>query len=325
MWMKSIAARSFSILVMVLVSQAAVALELGLVAAAGNLQFPWAQTTPITDSTFPATNYFWGGEAWMAAPLGEDAAMRISYVRDPVLRNSVIGTVQFERGIARISVGPIVGFLNSDSAPFSAPLSAGLSASIRLQWPGVAYVSMRSDGGTSVSVLQTVGDPQARTELAAGIYVPHAIVSGLVSAKRFNELDAGGNLVTDSLTRYAMTIDIFKKNVPFTAMLSMGYELRSKHYAATNATDSLGAIIIGLDSMVQVGNAYKLMGGFSTGAYIIGLDALKNRGPLNSFLFSATVGLSVETSALKFTPRAPATKTPVPEPQTPTQALPDVE
>ena len=287
-------------------AQSLQALELGFKAVAGNLQFPWTPITPIADATFPTTNYFWGGEAWMTASLGEDASFRISYDRDPVLRNSAIGVVQFERGIARISVGPLVGFLNSASSPFS----AGLSASVRLQWPGVAYVSMRSDGGTAISVIQAAGDPQARTELAAGIYVPNAIVSGLVSAKRFNELDSSGALVTDSLTRYAMTIDIYKKNVPFTAMLSMGYEQRSKHFVTGNITDSLGAVVIGLDSAIQLGPSFRLLGGFSTGAYVLGMDALKNRGPLGSALiFSANLGLSVDTSGLHLFERRTSKKT----------------
>jgi hypothetical protein len=177
---------------------------------------------------------------------------------------------------------------------------------------------MRSDGGTAISVFQADSDPQARTELAAGFYVPHAIVSGLISAKRFNELDAGGSLVTDSLTRYAMTVDVFKKNVPYTALLSLGYELRSKHYAASNSTDSLGAVVLGIDSTAQLSRAFKLMGGISTGAYVFGLDALKGRGPLNSsFLFSAALGMSVDTAALRFSPKPPVEKAEEKAAQTP--------
>jgi hypothetical protein len=293
--------RGLAVLALALAGQAAIAIEFGLVGSSGNLQFPWSDPpVPIADSVFPATNYWWGGEAWMSASLGEDATLRVSYVRDPILRNSAVAAVQFERGIARISVGPRIGFLNSTAIP----LSAGISASVRLQWPGVAYVSMRSDGGTAVSVLHMDSDPQAFTELAAGFYVPHAIVSGVISAKRFNELDASGGLVTDSLTRYAMTIDIFKKNVPYTALLSMGYELRSKRYETAAVTDSLGAVVLGIDSTVQLDEAFKLIGGISTGAYVFGLDALKGRGPANSsFLFSANLGLSVETSALDFKPK----------------------
>jgi hypothetical protein len=304
----SILARSLAVLALAGAAQAAMALELGIEGAASNLQLPWAPVAPLAlaaDVKFPATNYFWGGEAWLTAPLGEDAAIRVSYERDPITRNSAIAAVQFERGIARISVGPRIGFLNSDSTPFS----AGLSASVRLQWPGVAYISMRSDGGTAISVLSLDSDPQARTDLAAGLYAPNAIVSGILSAKRFNELDSAGGLVTDSLTRYAMTIDVFKKNVPYTAMLTMGYELRSKRYAKTDVTDSLGAVILGLDSTAQLGRAFKLIGGISTGAYVFGLDALKDHGPENSsFLFSANLGLAVETKALDFTPKPRAPK-----------------
>jgi hypothetical protein len=282
-------------------AQAAIALDIGLAGSTGNLQYPWDQTTPSTKDAFPASNYFWGGEAWLSAPLGEDASVRLSYERDPVLRNSAIAAVQFERGIAKISVGPLFGFLNSDSSAFS----AGISASVRLQWPGVAYVSMRSDGGTAISILQADADPQARTELAAGFYVPNAIVSGLVSAKRFNELDSDDKLVTDSLTRYAMTIDVFKKNVPYTALFSIGYELRSKRYEASDTTDSLGAVMLGLDASAQIDPALKLLGSFSTGAYVFGLDDLKDRGPdTSTFLFSANLGLSIDLAAIKFPPKA---------------------
>ena len=306
----SVAMRALAALALTWAGHAAVALDIGFEAEASNLQFPWTPVAPVTGSQFPNSNYFWGGEAWLTAPLGEDASIRVSYDRDPILRNTAIAAVQFERGIAKISVGPLIGFLNSDPAS----ISAGISASVRLQWPGVAYVSMRSDGGTAISILQPSADPQARTELSAGFYVPNAIVSGLISAKRFNELDSSGGLVTDTWTRYAMTVNVFKKNVPYTALLSLGYELRSKHYATLNSTDSLGAVVIGVDATAQLSGALKLLGGISTGAYVFGLDALKGRGPDNStFLFTASLGMSVDTSAIKILPKAPVEKEEKPE------------
>jgi hypothetical protein len=289
---------------------AAFALEFGLDAQAGNLQIPWTQQVPMTASTFPTDNYFYGGEAWLNASLGDDASIRVVYDRDPVLRNMLIATVEFERGIAKISAGPLFGFLNSDSSSFS----AGLSASVRLQWPGVAYVSMRSDGGTAISIFQANADPQAQTELAAGFYVPNAIISGLVSAKRFNELDSSGELVTDTLTRYAMTIDVFKKNVPYTALFSLGYEQRSKSYAAAAATDSVGAIMLGVDATAQIDKGFTLKGGISTGAYVFGLDALQARSPSNSaFLFSANLGVSIDAAQLRTTPKVAAPSEAKPE------------
>jgi hypothetical protein len=295
--------RGLAVLACLAAGQAAFALEFGLDAATGNLQIPWTRLTPITADPYPTGYYYLGGDAWLNAPLGDDASVRFAYDRDPVLRNMMLAAVQFDRGIARISVGPLFGFLNSDSSLFS----AGMTASVRLQWPGVAYVALRSDGGTAISIFQANADPQAQTELSAGFYVPHAIVSGLVSAKRFNELDAGGKLVTDTLTRYAMTVDVFKKNVPYNALLSIGYELRSKHYEAADETDSLGAIVLGIDAAAQVARGYTLKGGISTGAYVFGLDALRGRGPGNSaFMFSANVGMAVDTAQIKLPPKRAA-------------------
>ena len=287
---------AIALLALATLGAAAFAQEFGFDARLGNIQFPWTSTTAITDSVFPSTNYFWGGDAWIDAPLGEDASLRFSYERDPVLRNLAIGAVQFERGIASISVGPLVGFLNSAETPFS----AGMSAALRLQWPGVAYVSVRSDGGTAISLLQSDADPQARTEFAVGFYVPHAIISGVIKASRFNELDASGNRVTDSLTSYAMTFDVFKKNIPYTALFSIGYDLRSKYYAATATTDSLGAIMLGVDASAQATKDIKVTGGISTGAYVFGLDALAGKGPASSdFLFDAKLGMVVQFEAIK--------------------------
>jgi hypothetical protein len=274
------------------------ALETGFVFRSSNLQFPWGDTEPIQASvtSFPADNFFWGGEAWISEALGEEADIRVSYERDPVLRNSVVAAVEFERGIARISVGPRIGLFNSDETP----LSAGLSTAIRLQWPGVAYLSMRSDGGLSVGVLQSGADPQARTELAAGLYLHNVILSAVVSAKRFNELDASGDpLVTDSWTRYALEADIFKKNVPYTLLCSMGYELRSKRFVASDKTDSLGAVVLGTTGTAKLSRSITLIAELSSGFYTFGLDELAGRSPsASSFMFSAGLGMSLDIDSL---------------------------
>jgi hypothetical protein len=278
---------------------AAGALEAGFEFRSSNLQFPWEATAPIASSitAFPATYFFWGGEAWLSESLGEDADVRVSYERDPVLRNSVIATVEFERGIARISVGPRIGLFNTENAPFS----AGLSASVRLQWPGVAYVSMRSDGGLSVGVLQAGADPQARAELAAGLYLHNAILSAVVAAKRFNELDSAGDaLVTDSWTRYALEVDLYKKNVPYTLLGSLGYELRSKRFAATAETDSLGAIVLGAKTTIKASRSLSIIAELTSGFYTFGLDELAGRGPdSSSFMFSASLGMSLDIDNLR--------------------------
>jgi len=283
----------------------AAALEFGVDAIASNLQFPWEDSSPIADTAFPNDNYFWGGSAWLRSPLGDDAAIRFSVDRDPVLRNSVSALVEFERGVAKISAGPYFGFLNTEATPFS----AGISATVRLQWPGVAFLSMRSDGATAISLFGEDAAPQAHTEISAGFYVPHAIISGVVSAKRFNETLESGDIIADSLTRYAMEVEIFKKNVPYTLFASIGYEERSKRFETADKIDSLGAIVVGVETAAKIGPALKLTTGFDTGAFIFGFDELAGRGPSSKDLFfRAGLGFSLDLAALP--PRPPKIEKP---------------
>jgi hypothetical protein len=283
----------------------ALPLEIGVEARAGNLQFPWSDVAPTAGTgAFPSDSYFWGGAGYISAPLGEDASVRIGYETDPVLRNLVTGAIEFERGPAHIAVGPFIGLLNSDSSPFS----AGLSTTIGLQWPGVAYASLRSAGGLSLGlafIADTLNmEPQALAEIKAGFYVHNAIVSAIMTSKRFCDSDPSGGLIVDSLTSYYLSIEAFKKNVPYTVLAKAGYEFRSKYYATEAAADSLGSVNLGLEAGFDLLPGIALKGGLSTGIFVAGLDALSGRSPdANSFLFSASLGCVVKTDELKPIPR----------------------
>lgn len=300
--------------------------QIGVSGMVSNLFFPWTDSdaTASTVTAFPSTNYFWGGEAWFSVPIGLDGTVKVSYLRDPVLRNLVTGTVEFERGIAKVAVGPLVGMFNSSSVPFS----AGLATSVELRWPGVAYVSVRSEGGLAVGVLQLSQDPQAKTEVAAGFYVPNAIVSGLLSVKRFND-EVDGSLVTDTATRYALTIDIFKKNIPYTALMTVGYEVRSKYFDVSGSTDSLGSVILGAKLSAKIGRGYSISTDLESAVYTYGMQNLVSRGPSDSaFMFSAGFGIVIDLDELRSgsdsapaaEPEPAATTTPTPAPMPTTGA-----
>jgi hypothetical protein len=295
--------RSILALAILAAAQAATAIEVGLSGDTTNVNIPWSRQTPMTVDKLPTNYYFGGCEAWVAAPIGEDAAIRIAFDRDIVLRNTILATFQFDRGIARIQAGPMFGVGNSDSCPFS----TGMTAAVRLQWPGVAYVSARSDSGTALTAFQAKAEPQAQAVLAAGFYVPYAIVSGIFTIKRFNELDDDGELVSDVLKRYEMTIEVFKKNVPYTATLSMGYEQRAKSYDAYDESDGLGSIFLGVDATMEVAKGLKILGGISSSAYVFGTDELRGRGPGSSaFMFGLNFGMVLDTAKVQRQPRQAA-------------------
>jgi hypothetical protein len=289
----------------------AAAIEFGIEGILGNLIIPWTQETASTGA-FSDANIHWGGRAYVGLPLSEDAAILLNYERDPVLRNVLTMSVQFERGITKLSVGPFFGIFNSDTAPFN----VGLSTTIRFQWPGVAFASVRSDGAISVGLLADAlaAAPQARAEIEAGFYTRNAIVSALVSASQFSTTDADGKALTDALSRYMATVDLFKKNVPYTLLAEAGYELRSKHYAASGLTDALGSLILGVTATVQPVAGLGIKLSFESGVFNFGMDNLKGKSPLGSdFFFTAQVGVSINTDDLpKAKPKTPKAKPPKP-------------
>ncbi|HUX37573.1 MAG TPA: hypothetical protein VMV44_06675 [Rectinemataceae bacterium] len=276
----------------ILASPKLAAIDIGFEARAASLQFPWSQTSETTGTSPWASDisrWFEGGAAWVDMPMGEDFLIHVGYETDPVIRNVVSSLFRFDRGIASVGVGPFVGFLNSDGRL----ASFGLSTALQVQWPGIAYLSARSDGGLALGLVAGLASvPQTRAELSAGFYTPNAIVSAVLSGKRFSQTDSAGKLIDDDYTRYALVVDIYKKNIPYQLTTTLGYELRSKYWESSALTDSLGSAVIGLKITVEASENLKLYGEFTDAVFTFGMDNLAGRSPATSdVLFSSSLGL----------------------------------
>lgn len=268
------------------------ALDIGTEARVASLQFPWSQTTETTGTapwSSDITRWFEGVATWVDIPMGEDFEIHVGYETDPVIRNVVSSLFRFDRGIASVGVGPFVGFLNSDGRL----ASFGLSTALQVQWPGIAYLSAQSDGGLALGLVAGLSSvPQTRAELSAGFYTPNAIVSAELSGKRFSQTDSAGKLIDDDFTRYALVVDIYKKNIPYQLRTTLGYELRSKYWESSALTDSLGSAILGLKITVEASENLKVYGEFTNAIFTFGMDNLAGRSPATSdLLFSATLGM----------------------------------
>jgi hypothetical protein len=77
--MKAIALiRSILALAILAAAQAASAIEFGLETDTTNINIPWSRLTPMSVDKLPRDYYFWGCDAWLTAPLGEDASIRFA-------------------------------------------------------------------------------------------------------------------------------------------------------------------------------------------------------------------------------------------------------
>jgi hypothetical protein len=270
------------------------AMEIGGEGRSSSMYFPWAQTGALagTSAWSPGsfTTWFYGGAGWLIIPMGEDFKFHLAYETDPVLRNVASGIFRFEKGVASVGVGPFMGFLNKDRRLYS----LGLSTSILVQLPGIAFVSARSDGGLALGLVAGAASvPQTAAEIAAGFYTPNAVVSGSVSGKRFTMADSKGMLIEDALTRYALVVDIYKKNIPYQLKTTLGYEQRSKYFQASKLTDTLGSAIAGIKLTVTPFEGISFHGEFTNAIFTFGMDNLKGRSPsTRDVLFSASAGMT---------------------------------
>ncbi len=257
----------------------------------------FASNRPSTDTTFSGTDLFWEGSFSMMQAVTDNFLVEGGVSRDLILGNMAYSLFQLRTDYIGLGIGTFLGFLNSSSST----LRPGLSTVARLEFPGIAYVSVRADGlpgGTTASPGDYI---QEQSELALGLYLRNALMGIGLTNKRFVLSTANGS-ITDSLTDYWLRTEIFEKNVPLRLRLSLSYQTLSREYAdgATNPTDVLGTFILG------TGFGFELVGGLTM--YVDVQSSLYTTGsgqlsPLTiigfeKFLFKATAGftLSLEPS-----------------------------
>lgn len=275
-------------LVLALAVAPCAATELSMEALGGNLFFPWNQGSATTGN-FPANNLFWGAAVSVYDTIGDSgASYRINYATDPILRHIVSVMLTYNIGFAQFGVGPFLGTFNSSGTP----IKSGLSTSLRVEWPGRVFASIRSDSSLGGGML-AVGDyVQEMTEMSVGWYVHNAICSLSMLTKKFYSQETIALQTLDKLSRYTFDVNVYSKGAPLTLIWTLGYQTLSKTWSDTAVKDSLGSVILGARADWRVSRKVRVTGRLETGIYTFGLDALQGRGPdSRSFLFDAGLGV----------------------------------
>lgn len=288
--MRKIRGAAAVVLILALAAAPLSALEISTEALAGNLFIPWDQTVS-TVGDFPATNFFWGLALSVSDTVGDGLSYRISYETDPVLRNLVSVLLTYNLGFAQFSAGPFLGVLNSRETP----LKGGLSTSLRMEWPGKVFASIRSDSSLGGGLLADGDFIQETTDISAGWYVYNAICSLSMMTKKFYYQESDTLQTLDKLTRYTFNVNVYRKGAPLTLIWTLGYQTLSKTWDdGTPATDSLGSVLLGARADWRVSQNLRLTAHLETSVYTFGLEDLTGRGPeVGSFLFHAGLGAIV--------------------------------
>src|SRR5271157_2974487 len=126
--------------------EAVFSLDLGIETWAGNLGFRTDRAS--TDTGLPAGNFFWGLSVFGSQPITDTISVETGFYADPILRNTSRTIFTYDARILTVGIGPIFGRFND----LGTPIKSGLSASVKLQYPGVTFVSVRSDSSIGGSL-----------------------------------------------------------------------------------------------------------------------------------------------------------------------------
>jgi hypothetical protein len=269
----------------VLGAGAVAGLDLGIETWVGNLGFRTDRAS--SDTRLPGGDYFWGLSVFGTQPLTDTVSMETGFYSDPVLRNLSRTIFTYTTKFLSVGMGPIFGLFND----IRTPVKSGLSASVRLEYPGVIFVTLRSDSSIGGSLVQTGDYTQELTDVTLGVYFPNAICTLAWTSRSFQQKASSQN-VTDGLTEYTFAAEVFKKNVPYRLRVWLAYQDLARSYdAGSTTTATLGSVILGTQVEVTLAGPLVLRAGLEGNIYSFGLGSLV--GGDSAFLFRSYAGLKM--------------------------------
>ena len=280
-----------SALLVALAAASAFSLDLGLQTWAGNLGF--ATDRAATDTRFPGSNYFWGLSLYGSQPITDKFGFETGFYSDPVLRNISYTLFSYNEKVISLGIGPFFGFFNDRSTL----LKSGISASVKLELPGVVFLSFRSDSSIGGALVQEGDYLQQRDDISFGFYVLNAICTLSLDTRKF-EQKTDVDTVVDSLTIYSFSTDVFQKNVPYRLIVKFSYQSLAREFITGGVTATLNSLVLGTEVDITMTGSVVLQAGIEGSVYSFGQGTLV--GSSEAFLFRTFAGVKVNVDSLPF-------------------------
>lgn len=251
-----------SIIILGALIQPLCSLEVTTLLHGGNILFD--NDKESVETSLSGTDYYYGLSVFGSQQIDENITLNAGIKYDPVLRYTTYTTFEFARDFYQIEVGPFFGVFNS----LSPVMKSGISTSIRFDYPGVAFASLRSDSSIAARFTKAGDYMQEHNQISVGYYIPNAICSLNLTTKRYVSQQTETLEVDDSYTEYSFEVDIFQKNVPVRVLLSFAYQQLERIYPG--ADNSLNSIVFGTDFRIEVSPKVTLLARIDSNVYSFG-------------------------------------------------------
>jgi hypothetical protein len=268
---------------------AAFSMDIGLEGWLGNLGF--ASTMTEADAAFPGADYFWGLSLYGSQAISDAISIETGFYSDQILRNTSYTLFSYHANFLTIGFGPFFGLFND----WTTLMKSGISTSVRIEVPGVVFLSFRSDSSIG-GELVTVGDyQQVRNDISCGVYLPNAICTLSLNSRSFGQKTATDEVV-DSLSEYSFSTDIFKKNVPYRLIVTIAAQGLTRTFVGSGAYATLDSVILGTEVDLTITKDILANVGIEGNVYSFGQGALV--GSCDTFLFRTFAGVKLNVDSI---------------------------
>jgi hypothetical protein len=268
---------------------AAFSLDIGLDGWLGNLGF--LSTRTASDATFPGGDYFWGLSLYGTQSISEAISLETGFYSDQVLRNTSYTLFSYKTDFLTVGFGPFFGLFNDPGTL----MKSGISTSVRIEVPGIVFVSFRSDSSIGGELVKSGDYQQIRSDISLGVYLPNAICTLSLNSRSFEQLVSSSEVV-DSLTEYAFSTDIYKKNVPYRLIVTIAYQSLSRSFIdATTTSTTLNSVILGTEVDLTLSSTIVAKVGIEGNVYSFGQGTLV--GSCDTFLFRTFAGVKLSVDS----------------------------
>jgi hypothetical protein len=262
-------------LVAVIITGPLHAVDLRFFGGMGNLSFDAERETAFSSEgkRFEPNSYPFGLIS-LEGEYSDRVDYKVSFVRDPVLRNRMLASAGFTFSFLRLEAGPFMGLFNTGEQV----ISPGVTAALGLEFPGILFGSLKG-ASTIGSLALFSGDfIQEAGEIAVGFWVPYVVCTLSISDKSFTERKTEDLLIKDEHIRYQFRADVFTKNVPYTVRVDLGYQSLKRSYSPDgkdSETDELKSVYAGFEGTYRITPAFQFILGAELPVYVWGEKPLK--------------------------------------------------
>lgn len=281
----------FSVYVVFLASWSfALPIDVSIEARSGNQSFEADRDSSATN--LPTAGYRFGGAAAAAVGISEDLEFVGEYERSTVFGNLTRLAFRHHDQLVSVSAGTVFGVANTSAVL----LKPGVYTSIRFDIPGLLYARFSSERSLRVDP-RKVGDyVMDSLDLAAGLYLPNAILSARIESQSREAMVESGT-VLDVESGYFGEIDIFEKNVPYRVLVTFGYRDITKTFISdTTSRHTAGFLVLGTFVSADIGERVTYHVGVDSSVYTFGRNALIGEFANDVYVFRATTGVTIAIS-----------------------------